>query len=60
MAKEKFHNIVKSKGFKLAIGLSASVLAIGATCGLAVGLCATSNTEYIDIDPLDKERGNRL
>ena len=50
MAK-KSRNITKSKGFKLAIGLSASVVAIGATCGLAVGLSAASNTGYVDITP---------
>ena len=60
MAKKNFHKIVKSKGFKLAIGLSAAVLAIGATCGLAIGLSATSKTTYININPFAQETSNRV
>ena len=58
--KRKSHkNITKSKGFKLAIGLTAAVAAIGATCGLAIGLCSASKTKYVDIDPLNENGSNR-
>ena len=60
MKKNKFHNITKSKGFKLAIGLTASVGAVGATCGLAIGLCATSTTKYIEINPYSEDESNRV
>ena len=56
---KKQKKVARSKAFKLGLSIFAGVAAIGATCGLAIGLCSTAETKYIDTNPY-RDDANRI